>query len=71
MNKTNEELACLRVVFTLSVVVDVSVLGWLAQNYRTAHWPILSAAAIVAMVLTLIAIISAHAVLSRLRTMEK
>lgn len=71
MERIKEELACLRVVFTLSVAVDVSVLGWLAQNYRVAHWPILGAAAIVAVIQTLIAIVTGHAVLTRLQAMER
>ena len=36
MDRIKEELACLRVVFTLCVLINVSLLGWLAQNVAVA-----------------------------------
>jgi hypothetical protein len=35
--KLKEEIGWLKVVFGLLVATDVSLLAWLAQNYRTAE----------------------------------
>jgi hypothetical protein len=35
-DRLKEELGWLKIVFAVLVAVDVSLVGWLAENYRTA-----------------------------------
>lgn len=70
MNKTNEELACLRMVFSLAAVFDASLWAWLAQNYDTAQIALLIFATIAVCVFAIAVAWSATAMFKRLDRME-
>ena len=70
MNKTNEELACLRVACTLVLAVDVSIVGWMAQNYDKADWVLITVAGLIAVALSGLAAWAAGAIMRRLKDME-
>lgn len=48
-DRLKEEIGWLKVPFGLLVVVDASLLGWLAQSYRSVS-PVLVLAAVVAII---------------------
>ncbi|MEL6722031.1 MAG: hypothetical protein AAF669_07485 [Pseudomonadota bacterium] len=37
LDKTKEQIGWLKVVFALLVAIDVSLIGWLAQNFNKAE----------------------------------
>jgi hypothetical protein len=48
-----EELARLRMLFALGGAIDVSVLGWLAQNYTAASNALIGFAYVVIIIVTI------------------
>jgi 4-hydroxybenzoate polyprenyltransferase len=55
-DRLKEELGWLKIVFAVLVAVDVSLVGWLAENYRSAT-PLLVVCAFTAVVFTTIVVI--------------
>ena len=52
VDRIKEEIGWLKLVFGVLVVVDVSLLGWLAQNYASANSILLVAGLLATIVLT-------------------
>jgi hypothetical protein len=43
IDRIKEEIGWLKVMFAALVAIDVSLVGWLAQNYGKTHWPLVLA----------------------------
>ena len=54
--KIKEEIGWLKIAFGVSVALDASVVGWLAQHYETAK-PVVIVAAVIAAVVMSVAIV--------------
>lgn len=52
IDRLREEIGWLKLVFGVLVAVDVSLLGWLAQNYTNANTGLLAACLVATVVLT-------------------
>ncbi|MDD5212312.1 MAG: hypothetical protein PHV62_07840 [Sulfuricurvum sp.] len=52
VDEIKENIGWLKVIFGLLAAIDVSLLGWLAQNYNTASEIILGTAFIIIIILT-------------------
>ncbi|MEK6807101.1 MAG: hypothetical protein AABY95_10695 [Pseudomonadota bacterium] len=69
--RIKETLGWLKVVFAALVAIDVSVIAWLAQNFRTAD-AVLIVLAVSAVAGTTVAIVGVnHAAFRRLAQLEK
>lgn len=69
-DRIKEALGWLKVVFVALVAVDVSLIAWLAQNFRSAD-NVLAVLALVAVVCTTAAIIGVnHAAYKRIAELE-
>ena len=69
--RIKEEFGLLKLLFAIAVAVDVSLLAWLAQNYRTADVILTVAGGVVAVVDTVIAGTILLRMLRRLEELEK
>lgn len=70
VERIKETLGWLKVVFAALVAVDVSVIAWLAQNFRTAEGVVV-VLALVAVAGTTVGIVAVnHAALKRLALLE-
>lgn len=68
--RIKETLGWLKVVFAALVAVDVSLVAWLAQNFRTAE-AVIVILALVAVAATTVGIVAVnHAALRRLAQLE-
>jgi len=56
IDRIKEEVGWLKIAFGLAVVLDASLVAWLAQNYMTAR-PIVIIAAVVAAIVIAIAVV--------------
>ncbi|MDA3920970.1 MAG: hypothetical protein PF501_09870 [Salinisphaera sp.] len=70
MDRLKEELAWLRVVFSLGVVIDVTLFGWIAQNHSSADALLLFFGAGLALLLTVMIGWTSRAMLKRLDKLE-
>lgn len=70
MDRVKEELALLRVLLVLSLATDITVIGWLAQNYATVHTALLAMAAFAMLCVNGIVWIIGRAIANRLNQME-
>lgn len=66
-----EEIGWLKVVFGVFAAIDVSLVGWIAQNFSTATNPSVVAATIAVLVVTLIMVLVNRLAYRRIREMEK
>lgn len=46
IDRNREELGWLKIVFAVLAAIDVSLVGWLAQNYGKASWVLVLAAVV-------------------------
>ena len=53
IDRLKEEIGWLKLVFGLLVAIDVSLVGWLAQNHATSSWALVVAGVIATAVVTL------------------
>lgn len=53
LDELKEEIGWLKVLFGIFVAIDVSLLGWLAQNYDKAEFVLLSSALVMVSLLTI------------------
>ena len=53
IDRLKEEIGWLKIVFGISVAVDVSLVGWLVQNYATANSVLVGCALVAASAITL------------------
>ncbi len=65
-----EEIGWLKVVFTLLVAVDISLIGWLAQNYIDANIVVFAIGCFATIVVTSIAIWSNRRAYRRIKELE-
>lgn len=56
LDRTNSEIGWLKIVFSLLLALDASVIGWLFQRYQTAAVLAIVAGLIAAVVLSVIVI---------------
>jgi len=66
-----EEIGWLKVVFTLLVAVDISLIGWLAQNYIDANIIVFAMGCFATIVVTGIAIWSNQRAYQRIKDLEE
>ena len=70
-DKIKEEIGWLKVVFGALVATDISLVAWLAQNFRTTDFPLI-VLAVITVAGTTIAIIGVnHAAFRRMAQLEK
>ncbi len=53
IDRLKEEIGWLKLVFGLLIAIDVSLVGWLAQNYASSSWALVVAGVIATAVVTL------------------
>jgi len=53
IDRLKEEIGWLKLVFGLLIAIDVSLVGWLAQNYASSSWVLVVAGVIATAVVTL------------------
>ena len=53
IDRLKEEIGWLKLVFGILVAVDVSLVGWSAQNYASANWVLVVGGVIATAVVTL------------------
>jgi len=53
IDRLKEEIGWLKLVFGLLIAIDVSLVGWLAQNHATSSWALVVAGVIATAVVTL------------------
>ena len=56
IDKLKEEIGWLKVIFAILIATDISLIAWLAQNYRKATPLLLTIGLVVAFLVTLIII---------------
>lgn len=70
LDRLKEELAWLKVLFTVFALVDVSLIAWLAQHYSTAGSILIGMDLIGAVCMTLAIIWINKAALTRFKALE-
>ena len=53
IDRVKEEIGWLKLVFAILAAIDVSLVGWLAQNYGKATWVLILAGVVATAVVTL------------------
>jgi len=53
IDRLKEEIGWLKLLFGVLVAIDVSLVGWLAQNYASANWLLVAGAVIATAIATL------------------
>lgn len=71
LDRTDSEIGWLKIVFSLFLALDASVIGWLFQNYRTADLFDIVAGSIAAIVFSVIVIVANQRVYQLLDQQEK
>lgn len=69
--RIKEELAWLKIVFTIIITVSFSMLAWLAQNYHTASFSILIASFLVFILAVYFLVVITKIVYKKLDNLEK
>ncbi len=69
IDRIKEELAWLRLVFTIGAAIDVSLIAWIVRNYASTQ-PTFAALGLIGVVLfTAVCAWANHAALSRFKTL--
>ena len=71
IDSIKEELGWLKVIFGVFVAIDVSLVGWVAQNFSTAFGFTVVGAIIAVLVITLILVFVNRLTYQRIRELEK
>jgi hypothetical protein len=66
-----EELGWLKIVFAIFVATDVSLVGWVAQNFSIADRPTVVLAIIGILVITVVLVLVNRLAYRRIREVEK
>ena len=69
-DRIKEELGWLKIVFAVLVAVDVSLVGWLAENYQRASHLLVVCASVGAIFTTIIIVWLNRAAMRRFRALE-
>ena len=69
-DRIKKELGWLKIVFAVLVAIDVSLVGWLAQNYRSTPQLLVVCALIAVTFVTAVVVWVNRAAISRFKTLE-
>jgi membrane protein YdbS with pleckstrin-like domain len=69
-DRIKEELGWLKIVFAVLVAVDVSLVGWLAQNYQTASQLLVVCALVAVSFVTVVVVWVNRAAIRRFKALE-
>lgn len=69
-DRIKEELGWLKIVFAVLVAVDVSLVGWLAQNYQTASQLLVVSALVAVSFVTVVVVWVNRAAIRRFKALE-
>jgi len=70
-DRIKEELGWLKIVFGVFAAIDVSLVGWVAQNFSTTTHVAVVAAIVGVLVVTLIMVLVNRLAYRRIRELEK
>jgi 4-hydroxybenzoate polyprenyltransferase len=69
-DRIKEELGWLKIVFAVLVAIDVSLVGWLAQNYQSAPQLLVACALIAVTFITGVVVSVNRAAIRRFKALE-
>ena len=69
-DRIKEELGWLKLVFAVSVVINASLVGWIAENYQTALQLLVVGAFVGVFFTTLVVVLINRAAVRRFRSLE-
>jgi uncharacterized membrane protein YcjF (UPF0283 family) len=70
VDQIKEEVGWLKLVFGALIAIDVSLLGWLAQNYKSADDVLVLGAVVAVIVITAGVVWVNHAAFRRMKQLE-
>ena len=69
-DRLKEELGWLKIVFAVVVAVDVSLVGWLAENYANVALSLVGCAVVAVTLMTVVVVWVNRAAMRRFRALE-